>query len=77
MNISFSIELNSKIHVKHISISNESHNRVLFEGSLGELVNLSMIEDAVLEVKGTHGVLRIDLDKDELTRILTQRKDDE
>lgn len=63
--------------MKHISISNESHNRVLFEGSLGELVNLSMIEDAVLEVKGTHGVLRIDLDKDELTRILTQRKDDE
>jgi hypothetical protein len=50
---------------------------VLFEGSLGELDDLSMIEGAVLEVKGSNGILRIDLNQDELTRIITPRKDDE
>ncbi len=77
LGVSFSIELNSKNHVKHISISNESHDRVLFEGSLGELEGLSLIEGAVLEVCGTFGVLRIDLSQDQLTRIIAQRKDDE
>ena len=72
MSISFSIELNSKNYVKHISVSNESHDRVLFEGSLGELEGLSMIEGVVLAVKGTYGVLRIDLTEDEINRLLTK-----
>ena len=45
--------MNSKKHAKHISVSNESHDRVLFEGSLDELEELSMIEGAVLEVRGS------------------------
>jgi len=72
LSISFSIELNSKNYVKHISVSNESHDRVLFEGSLGELEGLSMIEGVVLAVKGTYGVLRIDLTEDEIARLLTK-----
>ena len=77
MTVTFSIELNSKSYVKHISVSNNSHDRVLFEGSLGEMDDLSMIEGAVLEVKGSNGVLRVDLTQDELIRIISQRKDDE
>ena len=77
MTVTFSIELNSKSYVKHISVSNNSHDRVLFEGSLGEMDDLSMIEGAVLEVKGSNGVLRVDLNQDELTRIISQSKDDE
>jgi hypothetical protein len=77
LGVTFSVELNSKSHVKHISVSNKSHDRVLFEGSLGELADVSMIEGAVLEVKGTNGILRIDLTQDELTGIITQSKDDE
>ena len=72
LSISFSIELNSKNYVKHISVSNESHDRVLFEGSLGKLEGLSMIEGAVLAVKGTYGILRIDLTEDEIVRLLTK-----
>ena len=34
MEHTFSIEMNSKKHVKHISVSNESHDRVLFEGTI-------------------------------------------
>jgi len=43
---------------------------VLFEGSLGELEELSMIEGAVLEVRGANGVLRIDLIEEELRKML-------
>jgi hypothetical protein len=40
---SFSVEMKSKRHVKSISISDEAHDRVLFEGSLGELLGLSLV----------------------------------
>lgn len=74
MEHAFSIEMKSKKHVRHISVSNESHDRVLFEGSLGELEELSMVEGAVLEVKGANGVLRIDLSEDELRKMLFKKE---
>ena len=74
MEHAFSIEMKSKKHVKHISLSNKSHEHVLFEGSLGELEELSMIEGAVLEVRGANGVLRIDLSEEELRKMLSQKK---
>ena len=77
MEHAFSIEMKSKKHVRHISVSNESHDRVLFEGSLGELEELSMVEGTVLEVKGVNGVLRIDLSEDELRKMLFPKKEAE
>ncbi len=74
MEHSFSVEMKSKKHVRHISVSNESHDRVLFEGSLGKLKELSMIEGAVLEVRGANGILRIDLSEDELRKMLYEKK---
>jgi len=74
MEHAFSIEMESKKHVRHISVSNESHDRVLFEGSLGELEELSMVEGAVLEVKGANGVLRIDLNEDELRKMFSKKE---
>jgi hypothetical protein len=47
---------------------------VLFEGSLGKLKELYMVEGAVLEVKGTNGVLRIDLNEDDLRKVLSNKK---
>ncbi len=75
MEHAFSIEMKSKKHVRHISVSNESHDRVLFKGSLGELEELSMVEGTVLEVKGANGVLRIDLSEDELRKMLSHKKE--
>jgi hypothetical protein len=74
MEHTFSVEMKSRKHVKHISMSNESHDRVLFEGILGELEELSMVEGAVLEVRGVNGVLRIDLSEEELRKMLFQKK---
>jgi hypothetical protein len=47
---------------------------VLFEGVLGELEDLSMVDGAVLEVRGTNGVLRIDLTVEDLREMLSGGK---
>ncbi len=72
----FSVDMNSKKHVRHISLSNESHERVLFEGVLGELKDLSMVEGVVLEIKGANGILRIDLSEEEIRKMLFQKKEE-
>jgi len=71
---SFSVEMWSKRHVRSISISDEAHDRVLFEGSLGELVELSLAEGDVLEFVGVNGVLRIDLTEEQLRKMLTCKR---
>ena len=68
----FSIEIKSKIHVRNISISNTSHNKVLFEGEIGKLIELSIIDDEVLVATGSNGTVRIDLKRDELFQLLTK-----
>ena len=67
MDRGFTAEISSKKYVKNIS--NEAHDRVLFEGVIGELEELYMVDDKVLEIKGTEGTLRIDVTKQELARI--------
>ena len=66
----FSVEMESKKHVRSISISDQTHDRVLFEGDLGGLLEVSIIEGSALELVGEHGVLRIEVDEDVLQRVL-------
>jgi hypothetical protein len=68
----FSVEMKSKRHVRNISISNEAHDRVLFEGDLGELEEVAFIGGSMLEVRGTNGVLRIELGEDETRKLMSQ-----
>ncbi len=67
----FSIEMESKRHVKNISISNEAHDRVLFEGDIGELKELSMVDEKVLEIRGSNGLLRVDVTVGELDKMIS------
>jgi len=69
---SFSIEMRSKEYIKQISLSNKGYEHVLLEGVLGELKNVYLIEDIMLEIKGVNGVLRIDITKDELKQLLSE-----
>jgi hypothetical protein len=73
MSTSFSVEIRSKRHVKSISISDEAHQRVLFEGELGELQELTLVEGDVLEFKGANGILRINVTEEQL-RLVLERK---
>jgi hypothetical protein len=67
----FSVEMNSKKYVKSISISDDNRDRVLFEGNLGKLVEISSAEGDVLELIGVNGVLRLSLTKEQLRQALT------
>jgi hypothetical protein len=70
----FSVELKSKQHVKNISISDEAHDRVLFEGDLGEMLELSIVEGDVLEFIGVNGVFRVGITKEQLRNTLENRE---
>jgi hypothetical protein len=75
MQHAFSVEMRSRAYVRHISLSNGSRDHVLFEGYLGGLIEVSMVEGSVLEVKGEHGVLRIDLPEAILQKMLAKKKE--
>lgn len=66
----FSVEMKSKRYVKNISISDEAHDRVLFEGNLGKLLDASYVEGDVVELTGVNGVLRINLTYEQLQKII-------
>ena len=61
-----SIEMKQRQHVKTMMFSDEGLGEVLFEGNLGQLVDLSMVDDRVMEMRGLNGTLRVDLTLEEL-----------
>ena len=70
---SFSIEMGSKGTLSHVSLTDESEG-VLIKGKLGELVDISLEEEVMLEIIGKQGILRIDLTKEELERINKEKR---
>lgn len=67
-----SIELKRLGDVKSIVVSDRDRDQVLFEGSIGQLVEASMADHGVLEVRGVHGILRVDLTLDELEEMISR-----
>jgi len=67
------VEFSSKDYVRSISISNESKDRVFFEGNLGKLLQVSLIEKRALEIVAENGVLRFEIDEDILQRVLKSK----
>jgi len=66
----FSVELDDRERVKRFFILNDSGNRVLFEGFLGELKKISLVEGLMLEVRGSNGIIRMDMTEEELRSAL-------
>ena len=69
----FSVELKRKNHVRSISISNSEREGVLLEGTIGDVEELDILDGAVLQIKGTHGTIMVDLCEDKL-RALIEKK---
>jgi len=69
----FSVEVKSKKDVKNLSLSNDSPDHVLFDGRLGELEEVRLVEDAVLELRGTKATIRVDLSRDEVGGLLGKK----
>jgi hypothetical protein len=70
-NHSFSIELKSKEFLRNVTIANSIEKTVLIEGFLGELEEVSLVEGALLELRGSNGILRVDLKEEELKKLLS------
>ena len=64
-----SIELKSRNYVKRVVIPSDSEDKVLIEGFLGELKELSVTEGIMIEIRGANGVLRMDLKEEELKKL--------
>ena len=71
---SFSLELDERGLIKCISLPEGSGDRLMIEGFIGELTEVELIEDILLQIKATNGVLRIDLTRDELKKALRGKK---
>jgi len=67
-----SIEMKLRKHVKSLVVSEEMLDQVLFEGNLGQILELSMVDNRVLEVRGVNGVLRVDLTLEELEEMINE-----
>lgn len=70
----FSIEMNSKQYVKQIIVTNDVHNKVLFEGFLGDLRAIKLIDGEMLKIEGSHGTLRLDILAKDLESIVRLKK---
>ncbi len=63
---SFSIELNSRLNLKNVSLNDSFHENVLLEGTIGELEHATFTDDTILEIVGKKGILRVDLTPNEI-----------
>ena len=67
----FSIELKSKRHLNSVNVGvNGSKDQVFIEGFLGELSELKLVEESMLEVSGRNGTLRLDVSWEDLSHIV-------
>ncbi len=71
---SFSIEMNSEHSVRRMSFFDKENGKVFFEGFLGELKNVTMVEDLMLEITGANGILRVDISQEEMKKHLNTKK---
>jgi hypothetical protein len=64
----FSVELESKANLKNVTLTSDSNDGVLVEGTIGELMEAAFAEGVILEIVGRSGTLRINLKPNELKK---------
>ena len=67
--------MNSKNDLKTITVTNSKHEKVLLEGTLGELVCVSIENEGLLVVSGSDGILRLAIDNSEFLSVLNNDSD--
>jgi hypothetical protein len=71
---SFSIEMKSEHCVRKMSFFDKENGKVFFEGFLGKLENVAMVEGVMLEIEGRNGILKLDITQQEMEKCLTRKK---
>jgi len=72
----FTVELNSKSDVKSLIVQNGAKH-VVVEGTIGTLKHAEFVEDTILELTGTKGVLRVDLAREDLAKASLKLRESE
>jgi hypothetical protein len=71
---SFSIEMKSENCVRRMSFFDKENGHVFFEGFLGKLKNIVILEDVMLEIEGKNGVIKLDITRQEIEKGLTLKQ---
>jgi hypothetical protein len=71
---SFSIEMKSERCVRKMSFLDKENGKVFFEGFLGKLENVAMVEGVMLEIEGRNGILKLDITQQEMEKCLVRKK---
>lgn len=70
----FSIEMKNENCVRRMSLFDGENDHVFFEGFLGKLKNVSMVEGVMLEIEGLNGIFKLDITKNEMEKCLKPKK---
>ena len=60
--------------VRRMSFFDKENGHVFFEGFLGNLKNIAIVEDVMLEIEGKNGVIKLDITRQELEKDLTSKQ---
>jgi len=60
--------LKTRAALRAASLGNGQGERVTIEGTIGTLSSAEFVEETILELVGTEGVLRVDLSRDDLLK---------
>jgi len=70
----FSVSLEKENGLKNLCIGSEFGPKVEIEGNLGTLEGINFVENAILEIRGSGGILRMDLNREAVERLLKEEK---
>ncbi len=65
--------MKSEHYVKRMSFLDKENGNVFFEGFLGTLKNVALIEGVMLELEGVNGIIRVDISQKDLEKCLYQK----
>ncbi len=71
---SFSVELKTEGAVKRISFLDKENGQVFFEGCLGKLTSINMVEGVMLEIEGDIGTFKLDITQKEIEQGIIPKK---
>ena len=71
---SFSVEMKTNGAVKRMSFLDKENGQVFFEGCLGKLTSINMVEGVMLEIEGDNGTLRLDITQKEIEQGIIPKK---
>ncbi len=66
--------MRSERNVRKMSFADKENCRFFFEGCLGKLTKILMVEDMMLQVEGVNGTMRMDISKEELQSCLQNKQ---